>query len=296
MNIIKYYKVFFAISIVLVIASIASLAMYGLNLGIDFRGGTLIEMRFPTTIDTNKLSADLTAAGFGNVSTQPASDNRVIIKMQSIESQQQREQIVKLVSEKYGQFEEQKFDTFGPTIGKELQSKAIWQTGLVMLGILLYIAYAFRKVSQVKSGQKSSSWKMSWAAIIALVHDLLIVLGVFAVLGKFWHVEIDSLFITALLTVLGFSVHDTIVVFDRVRENLQRGTGMNFIDTLNYSVNQTLTRSINTSMTVLLVLLALALFGGASTFYFIVALLVGIAVGTYSSIYIASTLLLVWHK
>ena len=124
----------------------------------------------------------------------------------------------------------------------------------------------------------------------------MIVLGVFSFLGKFYHVEVDSLFITALLTVLGFSVHDTIVVFDRLRENIKLGYGDNFADTLNYSVNQTLTRSINTSVTVLLVLLALALFGGTSIFYFVVALLVGITVGTYSSIYIASALLLVWNK
>lgn len=296
MDIIRYYKIFFIISGVLVVASIASLSIYGLNLGIDFKGGTMIELKFDKMPDTKIVASEISGAGFGNVFTQPASDNRVIIKLQSLDSQAKRQSLIALLNEKFGKFEEQRFDTFGPSVGQELKQKAFWQVGLVILGILLYIAYAFRKVTSSRTNKNITSWKLSWAAIIALAHDLIVVLGVFSVLGKFYNVEIDSLFITALLTVLGFSVHDTIVVFDRVRENMQRGTGMSFAETLNYSVNQTLTRSINTSMTVLIVLLSLALFGGASTFFFILALLIGITVGTYSSIYIASALLLVWGK
>jgi len=296
LQIIKFYKFFFVLSGLLVAASLVMLFAWGLNLGIDFRGGSLLELRFDQLPDTVQVTQNLTDSGFGEVSVQPAGEDHVIIKTQSFNSEDDRSKLLELLKNDYGNFEELRFDSIGPIIGAELRAKAYWQIVLVILGILLYIAYAFRRVSTGRSDKKITSWKMSLAAIVALIHDLLIVLGLFAFLGKFFHVEIDSLFITALLTVLGFSVHDTIVVFDRVRENLQRGSGETFEEILNYSVNQTLTRSINTSVTVLLVLLALAFFGGGSIFYFVIALLAGVTVGTYSSIYIASALLLIWNK
>lgn len=295
LQLVKYYKFFLALSGLLVAASLVMLFVWGLNLGIDFRGGSLLELRFDQTPDTVQVAKALTDAGYSEILVQPAGKDHVIIKTQSFHSDDERTKLLELLKKNYGSFEELRFDSIGPIIGAEMRGKAYWQVILVVIGILLYIAYAFRRVSGGRSEKKITSWKMSLAAVIALIHDLLIVLGLFAFLGKFLHVEIDSLFITALLTVLGFSVHDTIVVFDRVRENLQRGSGESFAEILNYSVSQTLTRSINTSVTVLLVLLVLALFGGGSIFYFVIALLAGITVGTYSSIYVASAFLLVWN-
>jgi preprotein translocase subunit SecF len=162
---------------------------------------------------------------------------------------------------------------------------------LVSLGIVFYIAYAFRKITK-----PITSWKFGWAAIIALLHDLVIVLGLFSILGHFAHVEVDTMFVTALLTVLGFSVHDTIVVFDRIRENLRIEAGKPIEEIVNHSINQTIVRSLNTSLTVLFVLLSLLLFGGATIKYFVLALFVGVIAGTYSSIFIASPILVIWEK
>lgn len=292
----KIYKYILVFSSVVIVLAITALAVWKLNLGIDFRGGSLLELNFQQKPDIQKVATDVTSAGYGNVVVQPGEGNNILIKTQALNSQDDRLKLVDLLKKNFGEFEEVRFDSVGPVIGAELRQKAFVQITLVNLGILLYIAYAFRKVGRTRGGRAVSPWRLSWAAIIALIHDLLVVLGVFAVLGHFWHVEVDSLFITALLTVLGFSVHDTIVVFDRLRENLQRDLGTSFADTLNYSINQTLVRSINTSVTVLFVLLALALFGGSTTLYFVIALLVGVTAGTYSSIFVASGLLLLWNR
>ncbi len=174
--------------------------------------------------------------------------------------------------------------------------KAYWQIVLVCLGILFYLAYAFRKITKDGAKTEVSPWRLGLAAIAALIHDILITVGVFVLLGKFGGVEVDSLFVTALLTILGFSVHDTIVVFDRIRENLQVYKYRSLAAIIDYSINSTLARSINTSSTLIFVLIAMLLFGGASVFYFVLALLVGVVVGTYSSIFIASPLLYLWSK
>ncbi|MBI4054322.1 MAG: protein translocase subunit SecF [Candidatus Doudnabacteria bacterium] len=292
----KYRKIFFLISGLLVAASIVSLAVFRLNFGIDFVGGSILELNFKTSPSAQNLAESLAAAGYPNVVVQPGQNGNVIIKTQSLTSQADREKLFELIKAGYGEFEELRFDTIGPLIGKELRSKAVWQIFLVTVGILFYIAYAFRKVGQAKTEKRVSAWRLGLAAIIALAHDLIIVLGVFSLLGRFGGVQVDSLFVTSLLTVLGFSVHDTIVVFDRLRENMQKDLGLDFEEVVNFSINQTLTRSLNTSMTVILVLLALVLFGGTSTFFFSISLLVGITVGTYSSIYIASALLVAWRK
>lgn len=296
LDVIRYYKIFFILSGIAVVASVAMLIFYGLNLGIDFRGGSLMEIKFQNAVDPQKVSADLSAAGLGTILVQPTAPDQVLIKIPSANTQEQHLAVQDLIKKNFGNFEELRFDSIGPVVGQELRTQAYWQISLVILGILLYISYAFRKIGVRRIDKKVTPWKMGLAAVIALVHDLVVTLGVFALLGKFWHVEIDSMFVTALLIILGFSVHDTIVVFDRVRENMQLKPGNTFAELLNYSVNQTLTRSINTSVTVLFVLLALALFGGPTIFYFVVALIIGIIIGTYSSIYIASSLLLVWSK
>lgn len=292
---VKYYKYFFGLSVVLVIAAIVLLFVFGLNLGIDFVGGSIYEVRFDQgPASAQEIGNFLSGQGFGGVIVQPTQENAYILKSQ-VFSLQEQEEFAGLLKNRFGTFEELRYDSIGPVIGAELKQKAYWQLGLVVVGILFYIAYAFRKVSEDKRRQDISSWRMSLAAIAALVHDTIIVLGLFAVLGKVMNVEIDSLFITALLTLLGFSVHDTIVVFDRVRENMvmQKKFGWTMREVLNYSVNQSLARSVNTSMTVIFVLLALAFFGGTTIFWFVIALLSGVAVGTYSSIFIAGPLLLV---
>jgi len=291
LNIIKYYKFWFIVSAILLVAGIASLVAFGLKPGIDFTGGALMQIKFgnsvPASADIQKVIAD---AGTQGAQIQSAGNNTVNIRTSPIENDQHNK-IIDALKAKFGDITEEQYTSIGPVIGKELRGDAAWQLALVSLGIVLYIAYAFRKVSR-----PVSSWRFGWAAIIALLHDLFIVIGVFSILGHFLGVEVDSLFVTALLTVLGFSVHDTIVVFDRIRENLRLRAGSSLPEIINSSINQTLVRSINTSVTVVFVLLAMLLFGGETIRYFVLALLVGIVAGKYSSIYIASPILIVWHN
>lgn len=289
-NIIKHYKTWFTVSGVLFIIGVAAVWTYGLKLGIDFKGGTLTEVTFTAQHpQSNEVKDALSAAGFETV-IQASGDSKMIIRT-APQEKEDHDKLMKALSDKFGAVTEDQFSSIGPVIGKELTGKAFYQLFLVSLGIVLYVAYAFRKVTK-----PVSSWRFGWAAIIALIHDLAIVIGVFAILGHFWNVEVDSLFVTALLTVLGFSVHDTIVVFDRIRENLRLRAGQSLPEIINASINQTIVRSLNTSLTVVFVLMALLLFGAESTRYFVLALLVGIVAGTYSSIFIASPILHVWHN
>jgi len=205
--------------------------------------------------------------------------------------QQTHAKILSDLQKQFPGLKEETFESIGPTIGSETTTNAVKGIGIASILVVLYIAWSFRKVSK-----PASSWRFGICAIIALLHDVLVVVGTFSILGHFFHVEIDSLFVTALLTVIGFSVHDTIVVFDRIRENLKRTYAMSFPVVVNDSILQTLTRSLNTSLTVLLVLLALLLFSGESTRWFIVALLIGVFSGTYSSIFNASPLLVLWYE
>ncbi|MGE5297905.1 MAG: protein translocase subunit SecF [Acidobacteriaceae bacterium] len=291
LNFTKHYKFWFAFSGLLLVIAVVSLAVYGLKFGIDFKGGTLSELSFNKGLPSNTdISAVMRDNGSPEAVIQPTQGNDVIIRT-GPQDKAQHDKIMKALNEKFGDITEQQFTSIGPVIGKELRNKAIWQLLLVSLGIVLYIAYAFRKVAK-----PVSSWKFGWAAVVALLHDLMIVIGVFSLLSHFKGVEVDSLFVTALLTVLGFSVHDTIVVFDRIRENLRLRAGQDLPEIINSSINQTLIRSINTSLTVVFVLTALLLFGGETIRYFVLALLVGIVAGTYSSIFIASPLLMVWHR
>ncbi len=290
LNIIKHYKIWMGISIALFLAGVIALAVYGLNLGIDFKGGTLTQVGFSNRPSIDEIRTELHAQNFGDASVQPAGDKAVIIRT-GPQEKEDHDRLLKAIQDKFGTATEEQFTSIGPVIGKELRSGAFIQLTLVSLGIVLYIAYAFRKVTR-----PVSSWRFGFAAIVALLHDLVIVLGVFAVLGHFMGVEVDGLFITAMLTILGFSVHDTIVVFDRIRENLRVRAGQPLGEIINNSINQTIVRSINTSATVVFVLTALLLFGGETIRYFVLALLLGIIAGTYSSIFIASPVLLIWHK
>jgi len=295
-KIIQKRKIWIGISIVLFVTAIYFISAWGLKLGIDFTGGSLLEVKFgankPNVVEVSEAVKDLK---LNSLSVQP-SENSFILRFQD-NSEETHQKVLaslqKLNNSKNkadNNLEELNFTAIGPSVGQELQKKAVYSIILVLLAISLYISYAFRKVSK-----PIASWKYGVVTLIALFHDTIIVIGFFALLGKFWGVEVNTSFVAAVLTVLGFSVHDTIVVFDRIRENLPKSAD-DFENTINRSVNQTLTRSINTSMTVMFVLLSIVLFGGESIRYFALALFVGIFFGTYSSIFLASPLLVVWNN
>ncbi len=289
MKLLNYYKYLFALSGVILILGILSLLIYGLHLGVDFKGGTVTELQFKQSFDQNKVKEVLSADGLSNFQLQTTGETGLIIKTEALDKEQ-HDKIEQDLTTQIGEFEEKRFDSIGPVVGQQLKKKALYQLGLVSLGIILYIAYAFRKVTR-----PITPWQFGIAAIVALLHDLLIVLGIFSILGHYQGIEIDSLFVTAMLTVLGFSVHDTIVVFDRIRENLKVYAGQSIDFVVNHSISQTLVRSLNTSLTVLFVLLALLLFGGETIRYFVLALFIGVLAGTYSSIFVASPILVLWQ-
>lgn len=287
MNIIKYRTIYFAFSGILFIASIIFLGTWGLKLGNDFTGGSLLEVNFNgESLSNQAIKEKLAPFNLGDVSIQPSENRGVILRLKDVD-----EQIHQNILKALGNVEEKRFESIGPIVGQELKTRALYAIVLTLLAIVLFIAWAFRKVSR-----PVASWKYGVATLIALMHDVVIPVGVFAVLGHFYGVEVGLLFVTAVLTILGFSVHDTIVVFDRIRENLRKGGSKNFEETVDKSINQTLTRSINTSLTVVLTLLAVYFFGGQTIKYFTLALLVGVVFGTYSSIFIASPVLVVWEK
>ncbi len=290
LNVIKHYKFWFSVSGIVLVLGIGSLAIFGLRAGIDFKGGTASDLVFVKTPDYSKLKAVLDSENIGATQVQQTGDKGAIVKTKAIEKDQ-HDKILADIKAQVGDFTESSYTNIGPVIGQELKQNAVYEFLLVSLGIILYIAYAFRKVTK-----PITSWQFGFAAIIALLHDLFIVAGVFSILGHFFGVEVDSLFVTALLTVLGFSVHDTIVVFDRIRENLRTDAGQPIEDVVNHSINQTIVRSLNTSLTVLFVLLALVLFGGETIRYFVLALFIGIFAGTYSSIFVASPIIVLWQR
>lgn len=291
MTIIGIRKVTYTVSAVLVGASIVTLAIWGLKLGIDFTGGSLLEVEFVKTRPENSAILEkLNKAGIDSALVQPTGDNGAILRFKDVSEEQHQDVLFSL--SKLGEVHEKRFDSIGPTIGKELRKKSLWAIALVLLMIVVYISYVFRGVSR-----PLSSWKYGVAAVIALFHDIIIPTGLFAYLGHFHGIEVDTLFVTALLTILGFSVHDTIVVFDRIRERLLKSGGKeNFEDVAEQSIRSTIGRSINTSLTVFLVMLALFFWGGESTKFFSLAIIVGVFFGTYSSIFIASALLVSWNK
>jgi len=293
-RIIQRRKIFLTISGLFIAASIAALSVWGLNFGIDFTGGSLLEVEYqnyqPTITEIQDSLKDL---GLNSLVIQPT-ESSVILRFQNNSEDTHQAvlgQLQGLVEGREGvSFKELQFDSVGPSIGQELKSKSFNATVIVFILIILYISFSFRKVSR-----PVASWKYGVAAVIALVHDVIFTLGVFSVLGHFWGIEINTPFIAAILTVLGYSVNDTIIVFDRIRENLPK-SGDDFENTINRSVNQTLIRSINTSFSAILALLAIIFLGGETIRDFALALAIGIFIGTYSSIFIASPVLVVWNN
>ena len=291
LDIIGKKNLYFALSLIVVAPGLIALLLFGLNLSIDFTGGSRLTISFPQKVEkttSEKIKNTLTKENL-KVSTVETSGNSLLIRTSPMD-QKQNIKFVNTLSKEFKGAKETQFETIGPTIGKETTINAIKAVILASILIIIYITWSFRKVPK-----PASSLRFGVSAIIALIHDVLVVLGIFAILGHFFGVEVDSLFVTALLTVIGFSVHDTIVVFDRIRENLRKSQG-SFPQIVNDSILQTLDRSLNTSLTVLLVLFALLLFGGDTIKWFVVALLIGVASGTYSSIFNAAPILVVWQE
>lgn len=302
LNIIGKRKINLTISAILVVASWAAVAVFGLKLSRDFTGGTLWELQIPQ-IEGRSVWSKEDIEGFmkkeavEGIQITESKDQTILIRSNPLSEEQHQKILNSLRGDGKDEtgilstLQEVRFESIGPTVGNEMKNKAVKAIVIALVAIVAYITWAFRKVSR-----PVSSWKYGVSAVIALMHDVSIPTGLFAVLGKFAGYEVDALFVTALLTVLGFSVHDTIVVFDRIRENLLKRGGKDFEETANTSVNETLTRSINTSLATLLVLLALYVLGGSTTTHFVLVLLVGIFFGTYSSIFVASPLLVIWNR
>ncbi len=287
MFIIKHKKIFLSISIVLVLLSVASLFIFGLRIGIDFNGGALTEVVYK---DSRPAQADLDAVfktlDLGSVLIQPTGELGYIVKSLDLNEAQHTLLLKTLSRDGKNPLEEKNFNSIGPSVGRELTRKAIIAIILVSLGIILFIAFAFRKVSR-----PISSWKYGLMAVVSLLHDVIIPIGLFTLLSYFYGAEVDTLFVVAALTILGLSVSDTIVIFDRIRENLKNKTGISFSETVGKSLDQSYMRSIFTSLTVIIVLLSLFFFGPESTKYFALMLTAGMFFGTYSSIFLASPLL-----
>ena len=295
MWVVNYRKIFYTISSILVLASLASLCVWGFKPGIDFTGGTLIEVQYPHGRPDQTALTTALATVDPLTSIRSSGADEYIVRMKPVD-QAEKEAVMSALSlnndastgsTSSSQATIKTFDSIGPVLGAEALRKSILSIILVLIGIVLFITFAFRKVSE-----PVSSWKYGLTAIVGLIHNVIIPAGVFSVLGHYLGYEVDTLFVTALLVILGFSVHDTIVVFDRVRENLKHSSSnKSFPEIVGHSISQTFTRSINTSLTTLIALVILYIFGGSTTEHFSLALIIGIAIGTYCSIFIASPLL-----
>ncbi|OGI71069.1 protein-export membrane protein SecF [Candidatus Nomurabacteria bacterium RIFCSPHIGHO2_02_FULL_35_13] len=296
MFIVKHKKIFISISVALVLLSVISLFAFGLRVGIDFKGGALTEVVYKTNRPTQSdLDSAFKKLDFGSVLIQPTGELGYIVKSLDL-NETQHILLLKTLSLGHSPtgeaqngknpLEEKNFNSIGPSVGRELTRKAIIAIVLVSLAIILFIAFAFRKISQ-----PISSWKYGFMAIVSLLHDVIIPIGIFSILSNFYGAEIDTLFVVAVLTIIGLSVSDTIVIFDRIRENLRNKIENSFGETVGKSLDQSYMRSIFTSLTVIIVLLSLFFFGPESTKYFALMLTAGMFFGTYSSIFLASPLL-----
>ncbi|MBI2057647.1 MAG: protein translocase subunit SecF [Candidatus Yanofskybacteria bacterium] len=296
------YKILFFISVSMAVLAIISTFVFGLNFGTDFKGGAMLEVQFNQGVEVPEVQkvSDVLAESenLGEVSVSPVGEDSLILRLKEID-EATHQKILTDLKTAFGDLQEERFDSVGAAIGGELKRKSLTATILVLVLIVLYIAFVFRKLSKTLS-----PFAMGVAALIALAHDVLIPIGVFAFLGEYYGIEVTGVFVAAILTILGFSVSDTVVIFDRVRENVLRfgapPTGRagkeDFGSLVHSSVMQTLTRSLNTTFTVLLSLIAIYFFGGESIKYFSLAMIIGIFLGAYSSISVASPILVWWSK
>ncbi len=301
LDISKNLKYFFIVPAVLTVLSLAALAMWGLKPGIDLIGGSSLQVTYLNERPTQEAVREATESlGLGEVRVQPSGTQGYILRQRDL-SQEERTKLSSTLTT-LGEMREDQFTSIGPSLGAELLRKAWIAIALVVLCTVLFIAFAFRKVSSVDSASHRTgvaSWKYGVVAIITLLHDIILPVGLFALLGYTHGAEVDALFIVALLTILGISINDTIVIFDRIRENLALNEGRkheSFEHVVGKSIKQTISRSINTSLTVIIVLAALWLVGPEATQDFALTLIVGMVAGTYSSIFLASPLLVAWEK
>ncbi|MFZ5559703.1 MAG: protein translocase subunit SecF [Patescibacteria group bacterium] len=287
---IKYYKIHYLFIGILILASIACLIIFGLNLGIDFLGGSILEVEFSAQGGrpaNSVIQERLNNLNLGEITIQPTRERGVILRLKNID-EDTHQQILANLGE-ISQIQEKRFESIGPTIGKELRQKTIILVAISLISLLLYIAIAFRKLKWPISG-----WQYGVVSVITLFIDVLIPFLVLILLGKFYNVQFNIPIVAALLTILGYTINDKVIVFDRVRENILRTRSENFADTVNQSLNQIIGRSLSTGFCTLLVLLTIFLFGGETLKYFSLTLIIGIIVGTYTSLFIASALLVSW--
>ncbi|MDO4987510.1 MAG: protein translocase subunit SecF [Synergistes sp.] len=275
----NYRHIFVGISLFFIAASFALLLAKGINFGVDFTGGLLLQVKFEEkTADVAAVREALAGIGQGGATIQALDNNDIMLRFQA-EDEQIRKDVLNVLQEKIGPLKVMRVDKIGPVVGSELRTDAAVSLVLALIGILIYMAYRFR-------------FRFGAVAVAALMHDVIIMLGAYSLTGK----EVSVTFIAAILTVAGYSLNDSIVVLDRIRENWSRVRSLGIEELVNTSVNQTLCRTINTSVTTLLPVIAMFIFGGEVISNFAFAFLVGIGVGTYSSIYVASSLLVEWYK
>jgi len=282
----KRYR-FFLISGAIILIGIVALAIVGLKSGIEFSSGSILSVSFDKEVDTGQLRQEIASLGYTNAIIQRTAKGEFLIRTHEL-TEEEKAQLEEALSQRFGHLAETQFYSVSPIVAAETAHNAAIAVAVASIGILLYVTWAFRRMP--------SPFRYGTCAIIALIHDVLVVLGVFSILGGILGWEINLMFITGVLAVIGYSVNNTVVVFDRIRENLKRGVNASFEVVVNNSLVETMGRSLNTSLTTLFVVLALLLFVGVSIQNFAVVLLIGIIAGTFSSMCIAPTLLVVWEK
>jgi preprotein translocase subunit SecF len=289
--IVKTRRVWYLCSAVLLAGSIVCIALFGLNIGMDFTGGSLLEVEFESVPPSpEQVRERLSEIGLDHLTAQTTGENEMLFRTRDLD-EAEHQRVLAALRENFGDIEEQRFESIGPAIGAELRERALIGILLTLFLIGLYVASAFRKVSE-----PVASWKYGVLTLATAFHDVLVPLGAFAVLGQFFGWQIDAAFVAAILTILGYSINDTIVVFDRTRENVGKRRGEPFEHIVELSIRQTFRRSLMTGMSSLLALAAITIFGGESTRPFALTLMIGIVAGTYSSIFVASPLLVSWEK
>jgi len=279
---------FFLISIILLVPGIISMLAFGFRLGIDFSSGTVMTLRFSQPVDQSTLRQQMADLGYGDATIQKTSDGDFLVRTKDINTDQKIALIDGLKKGLKLEVTIRDFSTVSPLVASEVARNAAIAVGVASLFMILYIAFAFRHMP--------SPFKWGLSAVIALLHDVLIVMGIFSILGWLIGYQVDSMFITAMLTIVGFAINNTCVVYDRIRENVRKGISKDFAVTVNSSILETMARCVNTSLTVILTCLALYIFGGVTIQQFIMALLVGVVVGIYDSIFVAGPLLVLWDR